>query len=87
MPNLRTPRKLEAFKEISKGSLAKVKAVTNKKIKMDSSPSQFAGVKSTAQAASEGRLKVAASSKYKPKLKAAIKKAKAKKGGYLNLGS
>ena len=45
---------------------------------------QYTGAKSTAQSAAEGRLKVAASSKYKPILKASIKKAK-EKAGYLKM--
>lgn len=54
--------------------LAKFKPTT----KMNFNPSQFLGAKSTAQSAAEGRLKIAASSKYKAK-RASLKKSVAKK--------
>lgn len=78
------PSKLKKFKDINKSSLAKIKNVKTKS-KMDyPNLQQFTGPRTTASSQAEGRLKVAAKSKYKTTLKASIKKAKANKG-FLNM--
>lgn len=83
MAKAKTPKKIKQFKEIAKSSLAKIKSA--KKPKMDyPNIQQFTGPRTTASSQAEGRLKVAAKSKYKATIKASIKKAK-KKAGYLNM--